>query len=177
MDGYSSKIRKVSGCRPTVSNETILATEQEFFFTKEAPVQIITDIALLGFWFILLPYMFISSYTTICFFVNKIFSSVYISVNTIFQRSYLFLDWEISHALSACATGRMEGENHPKCVQEGEEYHASCVRKHLHYLFSCCFLMVSRFICRNLTLRSFKKGVFVRNCYFSPVRSTCVVIK
>ena len=33
----------------TVSNETILATKQGFFFTKVAPVQSITDIALLGF--------------------------------------------------------------------------------------------------------------------------------
>ena len=37
LDGYGSKIRKVSRCRPTVSNETILATKQEFSFTKAAP--------------------------------------------------------------------------------------------------------------------------------------------
>ena len=49
LDGYDSKIQKVSRCRPTVSNETILATKQEFFFTKVAPVQSITDIVLLGF--------------------------------------------------------------------------------------------------------------------------------
>ena len=30
----------------TVSNETILATKHEFFFTKVAPVQSITDIVL-----------------------------------------------------------------------------------------------------------------------------------
>ena len=46
FDGYGSKMQKVSGCRPTVSNETILATKQEFFFTKVAPVQSVTDIAL-----------------------------------------------------------------------------------------------------------------------------------
>ena len=28
LDGYGSKIRKVSRCKPTVSNETILATKQ-----------------------------------------------------------------------------------------------------------------------------------------------------
>ena len=44
-----SKIRKVSRCRPTVSNEPILATKQEFFFAKVAPVQSITDIVLMGF--------------------------------------------------------------------------------------------------------------------------------
>ena len=31
-----SKKHKVSGCRPAVSNETIPATKQEFFFTKVA---------------------------------------------------------------------------------------------------------------------------------------------
>ena len=42
-------------------------------------------------------------------------------------------------------TKGMEG-GQPKCLQmrtEGEEYHASCVRTHLHYLFSCFSLMVS----------------------------------
>ena len=49
LDGCGSKIRKVSRCRPAVSNVTILATRQEFFFTKVAPVQCIADIALLNF--------------------------------------------------------------------------------------------------------------------------------
>ena len=49
LDGYGSKIRKVNRCRPTVSNETILVTKQEFSFIKVAPVQGITDILLLGF--------------------------------------------------------------------------------------------------------------------------------
>ena len=49
LDRYDSKIWKVSRCRPTISNETILATNQEFFFTKVAPVQNVTDIILLGF--------------------------------------------------------------------------------------------------------------------------------
>ena len=72
---------------------------------------------------------------------------------------------EIGYPLITYATGGMEG-GHPKCVQvhkEGEGRHTSCVRTHLHYLFSCICLMVSSFICRNLTLPSFKKGVFVRN--------------
>ena len=33
------------------------------------------------------------------------------------------------------------------------------------------------FICRNLTLPSFKKDAFVRNGYFSPTRSISVVMK
>ena len=37
----------------------------------------------------------------------------------------------------------------------GEGYNASCLRAHLHYLFSWFCLMVSCFICRNLTLPSF----------------------
>ena len=43
-----------------VSNETILATKNEFFFTKVVPEQNVTDIALLGFSLILLPEIFIS---------------------------------------------------------------------------------------------------------------------
>ena len=48
LDWYGSKIQKISRCRPTVSNETILVTKQEFFFTNVAPVESITDIELLG---------------------------------------------------------------------------------------------------------------------------------
>ena len=65
LDGYGIKIQKVSKCRPTVSNETIWATKQEFFLTKLDPV-------LLMFWLILLPWMFISSYIT-CIFSERIF--------------------------------------------------------------------------------------------------------
>ena len=61
LEGYGSKIQKVSRCKPTVSNGTILATKQVFFFTKVAHVQSITDIVLLDF-LILLP--FILSNTT-----------------------------------------------------------------------------------------------------------------
>ena len=49
LDGYGSKIQKVSRCRPTVSNEINLATKQEFFFRKVFPIQSTTDILLLGF--------------------------------------------------------------------------------------------------------------------------------
>ena len=49
LDGYDSKMKKISRRRPIVSNETILATKQEFFFTKVVPIQGITGIALLGF--------------------------------------------------------------------------------------------------------------------------------
>ena len=49
LDRHGSKIRKVSRCRPTVPNEAILATKQEFFFATVAPVESITDIVLLIF--------------------------------------------------------------------------------------------------------------------------------
>ena len=45
--------KQVDG-RPTISNETILATRQEFFFTKVAPVQSITAILVLDFLLMLL---------------------------------------------------------------------------------------------------------------------------
>ena len=52
---------------------TIVASKQEFFFNKVAPVQSIADIVPLNFWLILLP--FISSCTTIYFFIKNIFFS------------------------------------------------------------------------------------------------------
>ena len=61
-------------------------------------------------------------------------------------------------------------EVHTKSVHlriAGRGCHASFVRTHLHYLLSCFWLhfclIVSCFICRNLTLPLFKKDVFVRN--------------
>ena len=114
FDGYGSKIQKVNRCRPTVSNETILAIKKEFLFTKVTPVKIITDIVLLGFWLTLPPWMAISSYTIIYFFVKNFFSNVYISGDTIFECSYLF--FLMRSRLSTYATGAMEG-GHPKDVQ------------------------------------------------------------
>ena len=76
-------------------------------------------------------------------------------------------------SISMYVTRGME-RGHSKCLQmctEGEGYHVSCVRTQLHYLFSYFCLMMSCFICRNLTLPSFKKCVFVKNGYFSPMRS------
>ena len=80
LDEHGSKIRKVSRCRPIASNETILTTKQEFFFTKVAPVQSMTDIkhVLLGFWLMMHSGMFISSYTTVYFFVNNFFFRMFI---------------------------------------------------------------------------------------------------
>ena len=71
--------------------------------------------------------MFISSYTTINFFVKKfIFSNVYISVNMIFECLYMFVGRERGHQLSTYATdggmkvgvgGGWGFGGHPKCVE------------------------------------------------------------
>ena len=91
LDKYGSELRKVSRCKPTVSNETILATKQEFFFTKVATVQSINDIVLLPFWFIQLPRMFISSYSTIYFPVKSFFfECLYFSEYDIWMFLFVF---------------------------------------------------------------------------------------
>ena len=112
------------------------------------PVQSITDIVLLGFWLILLPWMLVLSHTTIYFLINIFFRNVYINVNTTFEYSHSFFGWEIGHPLNRYATEEME-RGHQKCVQVrtgGEGYHALFVRTHLHYLFSCFCLTVSGFM-------------------------------
>ena len=84
LDGYGSKIGKVSRYRPAVSNKTILATKQEFFFTKVAPVQNV---------YFILHYHF--------FFVKKfIFSNVYTSVNIIFECKSLLSKLIFTHTVS-----------------------------------------------------------------------------
>ena len=88
---------------------------RNFFFIKVVPVQSITDIVLMGFLLVLLSEMFISYYTIIYFFVKNFFSNVCISVNKIFECSYLSFGWEIDHPLSMSLTRVMEGV-HPKCL-------------------------------------------------------------
>ena len=114
LDGYGSKIRKVNRWRPTVSNATNLTTKQEFFFTKVAPVQSITDIVLLGFWLILLLWMFISSY--IYFFVNN-FSFRCLCFSKYDIRMFIFA-FRLRNrlSLSTYATERMEGDSSKMCA-------------------------------------------------------------
>ena len=130
--------------------------------------------------------MFISSYTTIYFFVKKfIFSKVYISVNKILECLYMFLWVRKGPSLSTYATGNwwgMGGSSEMRSAAYRKKgCHAPCVHTHLHYLFSCIWQyfchIVSCFICRYLTLPLFKKDVFARNGYFSPTRSISVVMK
>ena len=148
-------------------------------FTKVAPTKSITDIALLGFLINAAPRNVYFNLHYHSFFRKEFFFKVYISVNTIFEWSYSSFGWEIGHPLSTHITRGME-EGPPKCVQvrlREEGYHVSCVRTHLYCLFSWFCFMVFCFICRNLTLPSFKNGVFVRNGYFTPMRSISVVMK
>ena len=112
---------------------------------------------LLGFSLILLPGMFISYYNIIYFFTKNFFFECLQFSEYDIRSSYLSFGWKIDHPLSTYVTRGIEG-GHSKCLQMrtgGEGYNASCLRAHLHYLFSCFCLMVSCFICRNLTLPSF----------------------
>ena len=99
------------------------------FLCKSSPRIKLTDIALLFFWLMLLPWMFISSYTIIYFFVKNFFLNVYISLNAIFECSYLFFGCKIGHPLSMCNTGGMEWaiQNVYGCVQ-GEGFEKSVIR-------------------------------------------------
>ena len=92
LDGYGSKIRKISRSRPTVSNETILATKQEFFFTEVALVQSITDIVLVSLLINTAPQnvYFILHYHL--FFV-KIFFFEYLYLSEYDIRMFLFVSW------------------------------------------------------------------------------------
>ena len=137
LDRHGSKIRKVSRCGPAVSNGTIPATGQEFFFAKVAPVQSITDIVLLDFWLMLLSWIIFSSYTIIYFFVKNFFFfwSSYVSEYDIRNVFLLRKEPSIKYIRNWWGMG-----DHPKCVQLRTGWRArqaSCVRAHLHYLFSC----------------------------------------
>ena len=132
LSRYDSKIRKVSRCRPAISNETVLATRQEFFFTKVAPVQSITDIVILDFW--LLSWIFDSSNTSICFFVTTfIFSNIYISVSL----RVFCLKKGTSIKYVRNWWGDSGSSKMRKSTFRGRGFDVCCVRTYVHYLFSC----------------------------------------
>ena len=85
------------------------------------PVQGITDIALFGFWLILVPWIFISSYTTIYFFVKNIFlECLYFSKCDI--RIFLLVFWlrnwpSIKYVRNWWNGGRVKQNVH-RCAQE-----------------------------------------------------------
>ena len=103
MNGYGSKKRKVNRCRSTVSNETILTTRQEFFFTKVAPehnwhciIGFLITAALLNFYFILHCHLFFCK--EIYFFECLYFSKYDVECR------YIIFGWEYGHQLSTYAT-------------------------------------------------------------------------
>ena len=109
LDGYGSKIQRVSRYKPAVSNKTILATRYKFFFTKAAPVQSITDTVFLDFWLMLLSWMSISSYTTIYFF-----ECLYCSEYDI--RMFLYVYWlKKRPSIKYVCNWFEDGGSHPKC--------------------------------------------------------------
>ena len=107
------------------------------------------NFVLLGFWLILLPRMFIPSYTTIYFFVNIFFfSNVYMSVNMIFK-CYLSSGWETGHPLSMYISMGMQGviQNVYRCIQgeRGITPHV-CIHSYSYsfhvFVFWCLVLLV-----------------------------------
>ena len=106
LDGYGSNIQKVSRCKPAVSNKTILATRQKFFFTKAAPA---APIVFLDFWLMLLSWMSVSSYTTIYFF-----ECLYCSEYDI--RMSLYVYWLRKRpSIKYVCNWFGDGGSHPKC--------------------------------------------------------------
>ena len=157
LDVHGSKIQKASRCRPVASNETNLATRQEFYLTKVASVQSINGIILLDFSLILLSWMFILFYTTIYFFVIKFtFPNVYVPLNTIFECLDMFFSWDRGNQLSTYATGRGTS-GHPKCVQlrTGTGYLTPHVYVRFYttsfHVLAAFLSYIVLFICRNLT--------------------------
>ena len=119
--------------------------------------------------------MFISSCTTIYFFECLYFSEYDI-------RMSLYVYWlKNGPSIEYVLVGDGGSSKMRTAAYRRKGCQASCVRTHLHYPFSCFWqdfcLIVSCFICRNLTLLFFKKDAFVRNGYFSPTRSISVLIK
>ena len=117
-DGYSSKMEKVSKYKPAVSNETILATRHEIFFTIVTPVQSTNDVVLLGFWLTLFSWIFIASYTPIYFFVHKlIFLNVYKYSSEYDIRVSVDVFWLRKGPSLKYMRNCWGNEDHPNCVQ------------------------------------------------------------
>ena len=84
----------------------------------------------------------------------------------------------IGNPISTCAAGGMEEGSSKMCTGSYRRRGVSrLICTYALTLFSCSCLMVPCFICRNLVLPSFKKGVSVRNGYYSPMRSSFVIMK
>ena len=131
----------------------------------------------------LLSWVFISSYTTIYFFLKKfLFPKIYISVNAIFECLCLFFCLRNERSIKYVRNCWLD-EGSSKmgtALYRRKRCHTLCVPRTYTILFMFwqhfCFI-VSCFPCRNLTLPLFKKDVFVTNCYFSLKRSIFNITK
>ena len=130
----------------------------------------------------LLSWIFISTYTTIYFFVkiNLFFRMFMFQCVHYMNVAICYFGWRSGLQLIIYAIGNRLGwvTGSPKkrtATYRDRCCHASCVRTHLHYLFLCFWqhfcLIVSCYFCRNLNLPLFKKEVSVRNGYYSSTRS------
>ena len=131
---------------------------------------------------ILLPGTFISYYTIIYFFVkNFFFKCLYFSEYDIWM--FLFVFWLRNRPSRAINVDHLRNRGiesgYPKCLHMrtgGRRVSRfMCTFELISFHFFC--LMMSCFICRNLTLPSLRKGAFVRDGYFSPMKSISVVMK
>ena len=86
----------------------------------------------------LLPWMVISSYATIYFYIKKfIFSDVYILVNTMFERLYMFLEWKSDPQVRTQLVEGERGSTKMRTAANSERRcHVLCVRTHLNCLIS-----------------------------------------
>ena len=126
LDGYGFKIRKVSRWRSAASNETILATRQEVFFTKltsadqgnlltrakhnlHCIIVILINAGLLNFYFILHCYLFFGK--EIYFFECLYFSEYDIRVSL-----YVFFWLKKGTSIKDVRNCWVMGV-YPKCVQ------------------------------------------------------------
>ena len=107
LDEHGSKIRKVIRCRPTVSNEIILATRQEFFYTRvlssrkkynwHCVIAFLINAALLNVYFTLQYHLFFRKET-------YFFECYYFSEYDIRMSLYTFFGWKRDYQFSKYAT-------------------------------------------------------------------------
>ena len=121
--------------------------------------------------------MFISSYTTIYFFVKKfIFSNVYISVNSIFECLYMFLV-EKEAINYKCIRNCWGDEGQSKMLTaaysgSGITPHGSYALISFHVFCSFFFFfVVSCFICKKINLTFIQKRCICQKRLFTPAIS------
>ena len=123
--------------------------------------------------------MFISYYTIIYFFIKIFFviKCLYFSEYDI--RMFLLVFWLRNRRSIKYVSNWGSGLGISKMFRDAYRRRGvlpfMCTYALILSFFMFC-LMAPCFICRSLTLRSFKKDEFVRNGYFSQMRSISVVM-